>query len=140
MPKTLPQLLAQHDPQTSAIGAPGRADMTRAELLCMVKIVGGALRGHGIGQQDAVAIAMPNGPEMAVVFPAVSCFAIAAPLNAAYREDEFDFYLGDLKAKAILLMDGQDTPPLFVTSQGSLHSLTPRQKCKRPSTPAPHML
>lgn len=110
MPCTLPQLLSRHDQQTSAIGAPGRADMSRAELMDMVKIVGGALRGHGIGEQDAVAVVMPNGPEMAVVFPAVACFAVAAPLNAAYREDEFDFYLGDLNTKAVLVMEGQDSP------------------------------
>jgi acyl-coenzyme A synthetase/AMP-(fatty) acid ligase len=77
--------------------------MTRGQLNQAVAMVGGALRGQGIRQQDAVAMVMPNGPEMAVLFTAVACWAIAAPLNAAYREDEFDFYLGDLDAKAIIV-------------------------------------
>jgi acyl-CoA synthetase (AMP-forming)/AMP-acid ligase II len=107
---TLPQLLALHGPSSSAIGAPGRSDMTRGELANMVRLVGGALRGQGIGKQDAVAIVLPNGPEMAVLFPAVACWSIAAPLNAAYREEEFDFYLSDLHAKAVMLMSGQESP------------------------------
>ena len=107
---TLPQLLALHEPSSSAIGAPGRTDMTRGQLASMVQLVGGALRGQGIGQKDAVAIVMPNGPEMAVLFPTVACWSIAAPLNAAYREEEFDFYLGDLDAKAVILMGGQESP------------------------------
>lgn len=64
----------------------------------------------GLGQQDAVAIVMPNGPEMAVLFPAVACWAIAVSLNAAYREDEFDFYLGDLAAKVVIVTSGSDSP------------------------------
>ena len=108
--KTLPQLLAFYGPSSPAIGAPGRTDMTRGELANMVRLVGGALRGQGIGQKDSVAIVMPNGPEMAVLFPAVASWSIAAPLNAAYREEEFDFYLGDLDTKAVIVMSGQDSP------------------------------
>jgi hypothetical protein len=62
MPNTLPQLFARLDQKTNAIGAPDRVDMTRAELMHMVKIVGGALRGNGVGQQDTVTIIMSNGP------------------------------------------------------------------------------
>ena len=91
--------------------------MTRGQLNQAVAMVGGALRGQGIRQQDAVAMVMPNGPEMAVLFLAVACWAIAAPLNAAYREDEFDFYLGDLDAKAVIVMSGQDLPVRAVAAK-----------------------
>ena len=40
-----------------------------------------------------------------------------APLNAAYREDEFDFYLNDLDAKAVIVMCGQDTPVRAVAAK-----------------------
>ena len=49
---------------------------------------------------------MPNGPEMAAAFVAVASWAAAAPLNAGYRADEFDFYLGDLDAKALIIQGG----------------------------------
>lgn len=106
---TLPELLGIGNPEGRALGAPGRADMTRAQLVQTIRNVGGALRGQGIGQKDAVAIVLSNGPEMAAVFLTVASWAIAAPLNAAYREDEFDFYLGDLDAKAVIVMHGQDS-------------------------------
>ena len=91
--------------------------MTREQLNRAVAKVGSALRGMGIGQRDTVAIVMPNGPEMAVLFPAIACWAIAAPLNAAYREDEFDFYLGDLNAKAIVIVNGQNSPVRAVATK-----------------------
>jgi len=40
----------------------------------------------------------------------VASWAAAAPLNAAYRADEFDFYLGDLDAKALIIQSGPDSP------------------------------
>lgn len=130
---TLPQLLALHEPTSSAIGAPGRTDMTRCELANMVQLVGGALRGQGIGQKDAVAIVMPNGPEMAVLFPAVACWSIAAPLNAAYREEEFDFYLGDLDTKAVILMSGQDSPVRSVAARRGIKVIEVSAKIDRPA-------
>ena len=148
--RTLAELLAAHPPQRAAIGAPGRPDMTREQLNQAVAMVGGALQGLGIRQQDAVAMVMPNGPEMAVLFPAVACWAIAAPLNAAYREDEFNFYLGDLDAKAVIVMRGQDSPVRAVAAKrstaiielspdtgGSSGSFTLSVPCKDVENPQP---
>ena len=53
---------------------------------------------------------LPNGPEMAAAFVAVACGATTAPLNPAYRADEFDFYLTDLGAKALLVAEGDGRP------------------------------
>ena len=58
-----------------------------------------ALNGMGIGRNDRVAIVLPNGPEMAAAFVAIACGATTAPLNPAYKADEFDFYLADLNAR-----------------------------------------
>ncbi len=130
---TLPQLLALHEPSSLAIGAPGRSDMMRGELANMVRLVGGALRGQSIGQKDAVAIVMPNGPEMAVLFPAVASWSIAAPLNAAYREDEFDFYLGDLDTKAVILMNGQESPVRNVAARRGIKVIEVSAKMDGPA-------
>ncbi len=56
-----------------------------------------------IDSNDTVAIVLPNGPDLGVVFIACSCFAVAAPLNPNYSKKEFIFYLSDLKAKFLVV-------------------------------------
>ena len=68
----------------------------------------------GIGRGDRVAIVLPNGPEMATAFVTVACGATTAPLNPAYRAEEFDFYLTDLRAKALIVADGDEGPAVEV--------------------------
>lgn len=102
--------LIERDPQITAIGAPGRRTMSRGELLNLITGIGGVLRSIGIQQTDAVAIVMPNGPEMAAIFLSVASYAVAAPLNPAYRADEFDFYLSDLDAKLLICLGEPDSP------------------------------
>jgi oxalate---CoA ligase len=53
-----------------------------------------------------VAIVLPNGPEMAAAFLAIGCGASTAPLNPAYRAEEFTFYMTDLRAKALVILHG----------------------------------
>jgi oxalate---CoA ligase len=67
------------------------------------------LHSYGVGAGGRVAIVLPNGPDMALAFLGVAAVASAAPLNPAYRESEFEFYLGDLKAQA-LIAPGGDHP------------------------------
>ena len=81
--KTVAELLRAGDPAASAIGAPDRKTMTRAELQRLVARTGGALRNLGIQQNHAVAMVMPNGPEMAAAFVAVASWATAAPPTPA---------------------------------------------------------
>lgn len=50
---------------------------------------------------------LPNSYEFAVTFLAVCRQrAIAAPLNHAYKEDEFDFYIKDVKSVLIVVPRG----------------------------------
>ena len=91
-----------------AIGAPGRAWMDGAGLAAQCAEVRASLNAAGIGRGDRVAIVMPNGPEMAACFVAVAACCTAAPLNPAYKQDEFDFYLGDLKPTALIVMDDDE--------------------------------
>lgn len=57
----------------------------------------------GIEPGNRVAIALPNGLESIVCFLAASIAGTAAPLNAAYRHDEFVFFLEDTDAKILIL-------------------------------------
>jgi len=69
-----------------------------------------ALRVFGLKRNDRVAIVLPNGPEMAVAFVAVAAGATCAPLNPSYRGSEFDFYISDLNARALIIGSEMDSP------------------------------
>ncbi|MGG5821856.1 acyl--CoA ligase [Falsiroseomonas sp. HW251] len=108
---TVSQLLEVGEASRSAIRATeGRAGLTYAALRDLAARTVAALNGKGIGRNDRVAIVLPNGPEMATAFVAIACGATTAPLNPAYREDEFAFYIEDLKAKALVVARGVETP------------------------------
>jgi acyl-CoA synthetase (AMP-forming)/AMP-acid ligase II len=109
-PDTVPALLARGADTAPAIGAPGRAPLSFAALRGLADRTRGILHGAGIGRQDRVAIVLPNGPEMAAAFLSFACTATTAPLNPSYRREEFDFYLRDLRAKALVVLAGSDSP------------------------------
>jgi len=87
----------------AAIGAPERAPLTYAGLRHLIGNTVVSLNALGIGRNDRVAIVLPNGPEMAAAFVTIAAGATTAPLNPAYRAEEFEFYLTDLGAKALIL-------------------------------------
>ncbi len=83
-----------------------------------------SLNAMGIGRGDRVAIVLPNGPEMAAAFIAIACGATTAPLNPAYRAEEFDFYLSDLNAKALVILDGMESPARAVAAARNIPIVT----------------
>ena len=91
-----------------AIGAPGRPWLDGPGLASLAASVAATLAERGI-DGGRVAIVLPNGPEMATAFLTVAAICCAAPLNPAYKADEFEFYLSDLKPAAIIL--AADGPP-----------------------------
>jgi acyl-CoA synthetase (AMP-forming)/AMP-acid ligase II len=111
---TLNDLIAGGADADVAIAAPDRAPLTYAGLRALVADTVGALNALGIGRHDRVAIVLPNGPEMAAAFVAVGAGATTAPLNPAYRGEEFRFYLEDLDARALLVEAGSDSPAVGV--------------------------
>ena len=100
-----------------AIGAPGRPWLDGAGLHALAEQTRQALNSVGIGRGDRVGIVLPNGPEMATCFVSVAAACTAAPLNPAYTADEFDFYLFDLKPRAIILQLGDATPARAVAER-----------------------
>ncbi len=108
--RTLPALLEIGEAARPALRATeGRPALTHAALRALAAQTVAALNAKGIGRGDRVAIVLPNGPEMAAAFVTIACGATTAPLNPAYREDEFSFYIDDLKAKALVVMRGVET-------------------------------
>ncbi len=111
---TLRELLAKGADADVAIAAPGIPPLSYAGLRTLVDRSLGVLNGMGIGRNDRVAIVLPNGPEMATAFVAIASGATAAPLNPAYRADEFEFYMSDINAKALVVDKGSDSPAVAV--------------------------
>lgn len=100
---------AELTPEAIAITAPGRAPLSYRRLLAQVEGTIEALNSLGIGRNDRVAMVLPNGPEMATAFLAVAAAATSAPLNPAYGAGEFEFYLADLDARALIVASGMDS-------------------------------
>ena len=116
-PTTLHELLrfgADGDP---ALGAPGRSSLSYRELRGHVARTAERLGELGVGRNDTVAIVLPNGPEMASAFLAIGAAATTAPLNPAYRADEFRFYLNDLEASLLVVEAGSKSPALEVATE-----------------------
>ena len=93
-----------------AISATDRPDLTYKDLRDQIDRTVEALNDFGIGRNDRVAIVLPNGSEMAVAYLSVAMAATTAPLNPAYRVDEYAFYMEDLSAKALLVEAGSSSP------------------------------
>ncbi|APR82881.1 Fatty-acid-CoA ligase FadD7 [Minicystis rosea] len=110
LPNELLSLLDAGRADAPAIAAPGQPPLTYAGLRDLVASTRADLRRAGVGRNDRVAMVLPNGPEMAALFVAVAAAATAAPLNPAYQAEELEFYLGDLKAKALILPQGFASP------------------------------
>ncbi|MEM7269318.1 MAG: acyl--CoA ligase [Pseudomonadota bacterium] len=119
MTETMLDLLAVGADDAPAIGAPDRPWMTYGGLRTQVEAAASALRSAGVAQDDRVAIVLPNGAHMATAFLSAARAAVAAPLNPAYGEAEYTFYLEDLNAKALIVGDDYDGPALAAAaSQG----------------------
>ncbi|MHC4338800.1 MAG: AMP-binding protein, partial [Planctomycetota bacterium] len=87
-----------------------RPPLTYGGLALLVRETAATLRALGVGRGDRVAVVLPNGPRMATTFLSVAAAATCAPLNPEYRAEEFEFYLSDLRASALILASGSDSP------------------------------
>ena len=117
MSQTLRDLLAAGADAAPALSAPGRAPLSHGALRSQVASTLATLNALGIGRGDRVAIVLANGPEMAACYIACASGVTSAPLNPAYRADEFEFYLSDLDAKALVVEAGSTGPAIEVAQK-----------------------
>lgn len=82
--------------------------MSTALLASNIESFARQLRAFGLREGDPVAVVLPNGPEMALAFLGVTAAAVCAPLNPALTRSELEFYLDDLDARAVIVLDGAD--------------------------------
>ena len=114
---TLKDLLAAGADAAPAVSAPGRAPLTYRALRELIAATLARLNALGVGRNDRVAIVLANGPEMATCFAACACGVTSAPLNPGYRADEFEFYLADLNARALIVEQGSASPAVAVAQK-----------------------
>ena len=84
--------------------------LSHGELAELVDGLAGTLQAAGVGPGDRVAVVLPNGAEIvAMLFALASLGAAIAPLNPAYTEPEYRFYLDDLDPQLLLI--GESAAP-----------------------------
>ncbi|MEI7761427.1 MAG: AMP-binding protein [Thermoleophilia bacterium] len=101
--------LCAHRFEAPALRAPeDPGPVSYRELADAVDHLADRFASFGIREGDCVALALPPGPEFVEILLAIASLgAAAAPLNPAYSESEFAFYLDDLRPRALLLLQGE---------------------------------
>ncbi|KAK4121324.1 acetyl-CoA synthetase-like protein [Parathielavia appendiculata] len=98
------------EPDLVAVIVPSRPQaltVTYKELVAEVASFQQKLAAIGIAQGSPVSIATVNSYEFIISFLAASWQrGIAAPLNPAYKQDEFEFYIEDVKSAIVLVPRG----------------------------------
>ncbi|MBI3949688.1 MAG: AMP-binding protein [Acidobacteria bacterium] len=101
---TIQELLKPDNPSPVAVAvAGGGPAVSYDQLRHQVNRLVQQLNEHGIGRGDRIAMALPNGLEMVVSFLSATTAGTAAPLNPAYKLEEFRFYLKDTRARALIV-------------------------------------
>jgi len=96
-------LRPEFDSRTAVVVPEEGLRVSYADLRSQVESVAESLAAAGVAPGDRVGSALPNGLQNIVCFLAASQAGTAAPLNPAYREEEFRFYLDDTNARVLIL-------------------------------------
>lgn len=100
---TLASLLSRGRVDEPALVIPNGPTISYGRLRELVEEATLGLRRSGIGPGDRIAMAFENGPEAIILFLAAASVATACPLNPAYTETEFRYYLNDIGAAFLLV-------------------------------------
>jgi acyl-CoA synthetase (AMP-forming)/AMP-acid ligase II/acyl carrier protein len=114
---------AERQPDAPALMFSGGTPITYRSLHEQVAAIRTGLRAAGVASDDRVAIVHPNGPGMAIAFLGVASAATCAPLNPTYAAAEFDFYLDDLDARAVIVPSNWDSPVREVAQKRGIRVL-----------------
>ena len=109
--EALLDLIAAPDGALALVEPASGERTTYGELRATAERLARSLAAAGVGPGDAVAMSLPNGPEIVAAFlGVVAAGAAAAPLNQAYTGEEFHAYLEDLRPRAMLFLRGEESP------------------------------
>src|SRR3954467_14387518 len=110
-------LLQRGAPEANAIGAPEMAPLTYRALRDLAARTVADLNAMSIGRGDRAAFVMANTPALRAAFVSIAAGTAVAPLNPGYHAEEFEFYLGDLRPKALVVESGVASPARSVAGR-----------------------
>jgi acyl-CoA synthetase (AMP-forming)/AMP-acid ligase II len=101
----LSALLDRGEPSSPAFVIPENGQvLTYAQVTAGIDSLARQLAGLGVRRGDRVALTLPNSPDFVLLLLAVTALgAAAAPLNPAYTETEFTFFLTDIEPRLFLI-------------------------------------
>ena len=119
LPEPLLELIRPDGARPALVCPDDGEQVSHAELRERAAAIAGRLRAAGVERGGRVAIVLPNGPEIVEVLLGVAAAgAAAAPLNPAYTEPEYRFYLDDLAPQ--LLVVGAGAAPVARAAADSI--------------------
>ena len=106
---TLADLIANHPSDKNAILIPGGPTTTYGEFGEQIEQTAEILAAAGVEKGRTVSIVLGNGLDFMITFLAVTrSGAIAAPLNPAYTNEEFKFYMEDTESQLVIISPEAD--------------------------------
>ena len=103
MEKTIRNMINQQNDDLIFLTSEKNEKLSYGEFKIFNEKISRQLAATNIINSDRAAIVLPNGPLMASSFLSISSYMSAAPLNPSYKQEEFEFYLDDLKPKFLLV-------------------------------------
>ena len=117
MKKIVKNIIDQQNDNSIAITSSEGSPLSYGDLKVLINKISSQLSANGISNKDRAAIVLPNGPYMATTFLSISSYMSAAPLNPNYKEEEFEFYLSDLKPKILIVEFNSKNPAVEVAKK-----------------------
>jgi oxalate---CoA ligase len=106
MPSTIGEVLERHatrDADAPAFVCPGMAPLTFGGLQQQIRRISTQLQAAGIGPWSRVGIALPRGPEAALISVAVCSAAVVLPLNPNLAPDDLRAELENIRLDALIV-------------------------------------
>lgn len=122
--------------ETPALLSPIRDPVSRAELVATTRTIAQSLAEAGVKHGDIVAMVLPDGIDLVLAFAGITCVAACAPLNPASSRAEFEYSLGELRPRA-LVVDDVDSAAVAVAAVMGLRVIEFPDLLKSPATVPP---
>jgi acyl-CoA synthetase (AMP-forming)/AMP-acid ligase II/thioesterase domain-containing protein len=124
-PSTIGEVLQRHaarDASGTAIICPGLAPLTFGALHAQVRRLSAQLQAAGIGPWSRVGVALPRGPEAALISVAVCSAAVVLPINPNLAPGDLRAELEKIRLNA-LIVPGWFRVPAWAQGPGSTFGL-----------------
>jgi acyl-CoA synthetase (AMP-forming)/AMP-acid ligase II/thioesterase domain-containing protein/acyl carrier protein len=118
---------AKRDPTAPAIVHPVLGTISFGTLVTRLQEIGRQLEAAGLGPASRVAIALPRGPEAALLSLAVCCRTILVPINPNLAAADLESELGRIRPDALIL-PADDPIPSWVGAAGESFGLLAARK------------